>query len=189
MVKRLSLIALALVASTFPLEAAKQVLELDLDTTTVTFTLGSTLHTVDGIMHLKEGTIVFDLDSGEASGRVVFDAKLTETGNKKRDKKMHEKVLESGDFPEIVFTPETIEGALNESGGSDLTLGGTVSIHGSDHPGSLKARIEREGSLISATSALTIPYVERGMDDPSAFVFRADKKVEVSLQAHGILGG
>lgn len=189
MFKKPLLIALALVTITLPLEAAEQVLELDLDTTAVTFTLGSILHTVDGAMHLKEGTIRFDLESGEASGRVVIDAKLTETGNKKRDKKIHAKVLESGDFPEIVFTPETIEGAMAESGGSDLTLSGTVSIHGSDHPVTLKARVEREGGSISATSTLTIPYVEWGMQDPSVFVLRTDKQVEVSLMVHGILGG
>ncbi len=127
MFKTVPLIVLALVAVTFPLEAVEQVLELDLETTAVTFTLGSTLHTIDGILHLRQGAIVFDLESGEASGRVVFDARLTETGNKKRDKKMHAKVLESGNFPEIVFIPETIEGALAESGGSDLSLSGTVS--------------------------------------------------------------
>jgi len=188
MFKKLPFIVVTLFATAFPLEAAEQILELDLDTTAVTFTLGSTLHTVDGVLHLKEGRIVFDLDSGAASGRVVFDATLTETGNKKRDKKMHAKVLESGDFPDIVFTPETIEGTLNETGDSNLTLGGTVSIHGSDHPVTLKATVERKGGTISATSALTIPFVEWGMEDPSAFIFRADKQVEVSLRVQGILG-
>ena len=134
MSRRFLLIALTLFMAALPLEAAEQRLELDLDTTAVTFTLGSTLHTVDGIMHLKEGTVLFDLESGEASGQVVFNAILTETGNRKRDKKMHAKVLESDTFPVIVFTPEAIEGALTESGGSDLTLRGTVSMHGSDHP-------------------------------------------------------
>jgi len=79
MFKKLLLIALALVAITLPLQAAEQRLELDLEATAVTFTLGSTMHTVEGIMHLSEGVIVFDLDNGEASGRVVFDATKTET--------------------------------------------------------------------------------------------------------------
>jgi len=79
MFKKYLVIALALVALTLPLEAAEQKLELDLEATAVTFTLGSTMHTVEGILHLSEGTIVFDLESGEASGRVVFDATMTET--------------------------------------------------------------------------------------------------------------
>ena len=187
MFKNFLLITLALVAMTLPLEAAEQRLKLDLEATAVTFTLGSTMHTVDGIMHLSEGTIIFDLENGEASGRVVFDATMTETGNKKRDKKMHKKVLESVAFPEIVFMPEAIEGALAENGASELTLRGTVSIHGSEHPVALKARVEREGKKISATSALTIPFVKWGMHDPSFFVLRTDKAVEVSLQIHGIL--
>ncbi len=187
MFKKILLGALALVIITFSAEAAEQRLELDLETTAVTFTLGSTMHTVDGIMHLSEGTILFNLESGEASGRVVFDATLTETGNKKRDKKMHKKVLGSGAFPEIVFIPEAIEGALGESGSSDLTLRGTVSIHGSKHPVTLKAKVEREGTNIAATSSLTIPFVEWGMHDPSVFVFRTDKAVEVSVQIRGTL--
>jgi hypothetical protein len=70
MVKKLPLIALALIASTFPLEATKQVFELNPDTSAVIFTLGSTLHTVDGIMRLEEGVIHFDLESGEVSLQV-----------------------------------------------------------------------------------------------------------------------
>ena len=70
MVKKLPLIALALIASTFPLEAAKQVLVLNPDTSAVIFTLGSTPHTVDGITHPEEGVIRFDLESGEVSQQV-----------------------------------------------------------------------------------------------------------------------
>lgn len=187
MFTKILLIALTLITTTLPLEAAEQRLELDLDSTAVTFTLGSTMHTVEGIMHLSEGTILFDLENGSASGRVVFNATLTETGNAKRDKKMHKKVLESNAFPEIIFTPETIEGALTENGSNDLTLRGTVSIHGSKHQVTLKAQVTREGQEISAASALTIPFVDWGMHDPSVFVFRTDKSVEVSLQIHGTL--
>jgi len=34
----------------------------------------------------------------------VFDATRAETGNQGRDRKMHEEVLESARYPEIVFT-------------------------------------------------------------------------------------
>ncbi len=187
MFKKILLLALTLVTITLPLEAAEQKLELDLEATAVTFTLGSTMHTVDGIMHLSEGTVVFDLESGEASGRMVFDAPMTETGNEKRDKKMHKKVLESAVFPEIIFTPELIEGTLAENDSNELTLRGMVSIHGSEHPITLKAKVDRTGQKISATSSLTIPFVEWGMHDPSVFVFRTDKAVEVSLEIRGTL--
>ena len=187
MFKKLLMTALTLLTAALPLAAAEQTLNLDLDTTAVTFTLGGTMHTVEGIMHLKEGVIRFDLESGQASGSVVFDATLTETGNAKRDKKMHKKVLESGTFAQIIFTPNAVEGGLAENGGSDLTLRGSLSIHGSDHPVTLVARVDRQGDTIAATSTLSIPFVEWGMHDPSVFVLRTDKIVEVSLEVHGTL--
>ncbi len=187
MFRRTLVATLALVAIQLPVVAAEQVLSLDLETSVATFELGSTLHTVHGTLHLEKGTIVFDLDSGKASGQVVFDATLTRTGNAKRDEKMHTKVLESVAFPEIVFRPETVEGSLAESGSSDLTLRGTVSILGAEHAVTLEARVEREGAAITIVSGLTIPFVEWGIHDPSVFVFRTDKKVEVSLELHGTL--
>jgi len=65
MVKRLSLIVPALTASGFPLEAATRVLELNPEMSAVVFTVGSTLHTVEGTTYSEEGFIRFDLERGE----------------------------------------------------------------------------------------------------------------------------
>ncbi len=189
MFKNILSITLTLIALAFSVEATEQRLDLDLEATAVTFTLGSTMHTVEGILHLSEGAIVFDLEKGDASGRVVFDATATETGNEKRDRKMHKKVLESTTFPEIIFTPDAVEGTLAENGNSDLVLHGTVSIHGSTHPVTLEAQINRQGATVSADATLVIPFVEWGMHDPSVFVFRTDKEVKISLKIYGTLAG
>ncbi len=169
-------------------EPADQTLRIDHERTNVTFTLGATGHTVHGTMHLSEATIHFDLETGAASGRVVFLAARTETGKMKRDKKMYKKVLESEQYPEIVFTPESISGALPDGGGaSEIELSGIVSIHGSTHPVVLVAQVERTGQTITSTSGLTVPYVAWGMEDPSVFVMRTDKEVEVTIEIEGIL--
>ncbi len=171
-------------------EPADQTLNIDLESSSISFTLGATGHTVHGTMHLGEGVIQFDIEAGTASGRVVFDATLTETGKEKRDKKMHQKVLESEQFPEIVFTPEAITGALPEGDGeSTIELSGTLSIRGSDHAVVLEAQVERTDNQISSTSSLTVPYVAWGMKDPSVFVLRTDKEVEVTIEIQGILEG
>jgi polyisoprenoid-binding protein YceI len=143
------------------------------------------LHTVDGRLVLTGGEIRFDPATGVASGEVVFDARATETGNADRDQKMHRKVLESELFPEIVFTAESLNGAIPASGEGEVVLAGTVAVHGISRPISMTARITRNGDRIRATAAVPIPYVAWGMKDPSVLVLRVAKEVNVSIDVEG----
>lgn len=187
MARKLWMGALILAGSLNLATAAERTLALNPAATHVTFTLGSTLHTVHGTMHLLEGVIVFDDETGTASGQVVIDATSAETGNKKRDKKMHGEVLESDAFPTIVFTPNGVERRLVNAGSGPLTLVGSVSVHGSDHPVRLDATVNRDGDAVTADFDLPIPFVEWGMEDPSVFVFRTDKDVLVHVELEGML--
>jgi len=186
MIQSVRLLALALLAAAAPPIAA-ETLFIEPEKTTVSFSLGATMHTVHGELFVESGEIRFDLESGEASGEVSLNARRTHTGNAKRDKKMHSTVLESERFPEIVFTPVGVEGQLKESGRSGITLLGRVAIHGAEHPLTLAAEIEREGGVISASVSFVVPYVEWGMKDPSAFMLRVAKEVEVKVELEGRL--
>ena len=187
MLRRILVIILACCGVAPPALAAEQVLRLDPGTTTVTFSLGSTLHTVHGELALDEGAIVFDQETGKASGRVVIDAASALTGNKKRDKKMHTKVLESEEFPEIVFTPQEVQGRLVASGSGPITLDGTIILHGEEHPISIRAEVARQGDQLTATFEVPVPFVEWGLQDPSVFLLRTDKVVVVEVAARGTL--
>jgi len=178
---------LVLGATSAPLGASEQVLRLDPDATSVAFSLKSTLHTVHGEFTLDEGVIIFDDEIGKAGGRVVIDATSGLTGNAKRDRKMHTKVLESEEFPEIVFTPEAMEGRLVASGSGPITLRGTVTLVGENHPISIDAQVARQGNEVTAAFAIPVPFVEWGLQDPSVFVLRTDKVVSVEVTAHGTL--
>ena len=68
-----------------------------------------------------------------------------------------------------------------------MRLAGTVSIHGSDHPVELVATVRRDGDRIVADAPLVVPYVAWGMHDPSVFVLRVAKQVEVRIHAVGTL--
>ena len=57
-----------------------------------------------------------------------------------------------------------------------------MSIHGATHPVTLVARVERDGADITASSSLTVPYVAWGLEDPSVFVLRVAKEVEVQVK-------
>ena len=178
------LIALAVLAA-LPARAAQQHLTVDPETTKVTFTLGATGHDVEGSMTVAEGWLELDPETGAAGGKITLDARLAETGNKKRDGKMHKEVLESEQFPWITFEPHRVTGQMNAEGTSEVQIEGTLSIHGAEHEATLPASITTAGGHWTATTHLSVPFVEWGMKDPSFFVLRVDKVVEVTVSAAG----
>src|ERR1700686_2361186 len=107
----LLLLALALAAAGASSVAAQDLtLELDPAHTTIRFTLGDVLHTVNGTFKLKSGTIHFNPGTGTASGSVVVDVTSGDTGSNARDRKMHKEILESAKYPEATFTPTKVSG-------------------------------------------------------------------------------
>lgn len=176
-----------LALAALPIAAVEQVLTLDPAETSVSFHLGATGHDVEGAFQLLDGEIRFDTDTGAAQGQIHIDAAHAETGNKKRDKAMHKKVLESDKYPTFLFRAERIEGSLADSGSGELQLHGILSIHGSDHPLTLPALIEVDGDRLKATMSFSIPYVDWGMKDPSWLMLRVAKEVEVTIAAEGRL--
>src|SRR4030095_6966973 len=87
-------------------------------------------HTVNGSIQAKHGTVTFDTETGNASGRIVMDATSANTGNGRRDRKMHEKILESRRLPDLTFDVHHVGGAIHRTGKSDLQLEGTLDFHG-----------------------------------------------------------
>jgi polyisoprenoid-binding protein YceI len=173
-----------------PLAAETLTFTLDPQATTIEFGFGATLHSVEGSLRAKEGKIDFDPATGQADGRIVIDATSAQTGNSRRDAKMHEKILESSKYPEMIYTVERISGTLNRTGRSDIELHGTLDMHGVkrslDLVGTVKADGDR-GDRIAAVGRVTISYLEWGMIDPSFFILRVEKQVHVEVKASGHL--
>ncbi len=172
-----------LLAAALPVTTAT--LRLEPSSTTIQFTLGATMHEVEGTFELTGGEITFDRTTGEASGRIVVSALAGDTANKKRDKKMHNKVLESATYPEIVFVVHRLDGTLQPQGESEITLQGTIDLHGTPHELAIPAVVRIEGDRLSGTAQFTIPFVEWGLNDPSVFIFRVKKEVQVTLDLNG----
>lgn len=185
--------------------------ELDAGASRVQFTLGAFLHKVEGSFRVTRGEIRFDPETGRASGRVVVDATSGDTGNEKRDRDMHSKVLESEHYPEIVLEVREVrdDAGASESGQEaqgkqedalpggvpgQLILEGTLSLHGGEHEVSIPVRISpaeasgaEEALQLKATGTFRVPYVEWGLEDPSTFFLRVEKHVDVSVHAEGLL--
>jgi polyisoprenoid-binding protein YceI len=162
-------------------------LELVAAQTRISFTLGATLHTVDGTFKLKRGTIRFDPATGAASGTVVVDATSAESGNKGRDRKLHKEILESASYPEITFTPDRVQGHVALEGRSQVEIHGVFKLHGSEHPMTLAAVVEVAGDQLTATTHFAVSYVEWGLRNPSTFLLRVSGKVDIDIRAVGRL--
>jgi polyisoprenoid-binding protein YceI len=175
---------LILVICTFPLAAAETI-ELDPARTTISFTLADILHTVHGTFKLKHGSMQFDATTGKASGEIVVDVASGNSGGAARDKRMHKEVLESARFPDAVFTPDRVSGALASHGESQLDVHGVFEIHGASHDITLHFRALVQSGEITTSTQFDIPYVEWGMKRPGNFLLKVGDKVEMDIHATG----
>jgi polyisoprenoid-binding protein YceI len=159
--------------------------QLDPAQSKIEFTLGSTLHTVEGKFKLKSGSIRYNPMSGKMSGSIIVDATSGESGNEGRDRKMHREILESGKFPVIAFAPNEGKGEFNPKSPSKLEVSGQFSLHGLDHEITLPIEIQPNGRRLSLSTHITIPYIKWGLKNPSTFILRASDKVEIDIHAVG----
>lgn len=179
-----SLCAAALLAAP-SLRAQGSVVRVDPAQTKIEFSLGSTLHTVHGTFTLKSSSIQYDAASGGISGSIVVDAMSGESGNTGRDQRMHREILESAKYPDIVFTPAQIKGAVARSGPSNVEVSGKFRLHGQDHDVMLPVAITADGPNLQLSMHFVIPYIQWGLKNPSTFVLRASDKVEIEIHAAG----
>jgi polyisoprenoid-binding protein YceI len=161
---------------------------LDPTQTEIRWKLGADLHTVDGTFKLKSGEFLFNPATDIAEGQILVDATTGESGNAARDKRMHDEVLESNRYPAIFFHPTHIQGGFKSGDGKQELVGeGTFNIHGADHPMELPVKVEIAGDKVTATARFTVPYVAWGMKNPSKFLLRVSKQVEIEVIAKGTI--
>lgn len=165
--------------------AQQATLQLDPSKTTVKFTLDAALHTVHGTFQTKQSALQFDPVSRQISGQIIVDAKSGQTGNGMRDRKMNNDVLESNQYPEIVFRPSRIDGAVMNPGESSVTIHGMFNIHGSDREIVVPAQVKMDADHWTATAHFTIPYASWGIKNPSTLFLRVSDSVEIDLATSG----
>jgi len=160
------------------------ILHFDPAHTQIRWTLADVLHTVHGTFQLKGGLVSFTPATGAAEGELLVDLDSGNSGNSARDHKMKKDVLETPTYPEAIFHPEKVSGTLRSGATQQVTVDGTFTIHGHDHP----LRMIVSAQMTHATHAhltthFTIPYVQWGMKDPSTFVLRVGKQVSIDVTA------
>jgi polyisoprenoid-binding protein YceI len=161
--------------------------ELDPAQSHVDFLLSSVAHTVHGAFHLKNGFLRFDAQNGGASGQLTVDATTGESGNKGRDRKMHQQVLESATYPDITFQPQHVIGKIAGAGASQMEIQGLMTMHGQTHAMTATGPVQINGEQVSADLRFVVPYQQWGMKNPSMLFLRVSDKVEITVHAVGRL--
>jgi polyisoprenoid-binding protein YceI len=184
---RVGLAALVALALAAPAAAEPFRLVLDPAATEIRFTLGARLHTVRGRFALAAGEIAFDPETREAAGEIRVDARSGDTGIDRRDRVMHEEVLDSARHPLLALRAERI--VVSERGADTLTgrLFGRFEVRGVSHPLALDFEGAREGERATVRVRFDVPWVAWGLPDPSNALLAVDDVLSVEVEASGSL--
>ncbi len=167
--------------------AQQQTFHVNPETSQVTFTLGGSGHHVQGTFHVQSGSIEFDRIAQKISGSVVVAASSGNSGEPSRDKKMKSDVLETGRFDQVTFAPSSYQGTIAPSGDSTIQVSGTFTLHGTPHDITVPMQIHIAGTDLAAKGHFTVPYVKWGLKDPSIFILKVAKEVDIDLTLNGQL--
>jgi polyisoprenoid-binding protein YceI len=97
-------------------------------------------------------------------------------------RRMHKEILESQRYPEAVFMPDRVDGKLPAQDQSQIDVHGIFKIHGADHELTLHFQVERAGGQHIVSTHFMIPYVEWGMKNPSNFLLKVDRTVDIDIK-------
>ncbi len=164
-------------------------MNLDPAASEIRWKLTGNAHDTHGTFRLKGGQLTFDPATGEAQGELLVDLVTGKSGDASRDSKMQTDVLESAKYPQAIFHPTKITGAVKSGATETVTAEGTFTIHGADHPLKVEIQVKVDGSRATATTHFSVPYVAWGMKDPSTFLLRVGKEVNVDVVAQGTIDG
>src|SRR5260370_39486983 len=174
-------------AERIPASAQEVIIDLDPSKSTVQFALSAVLHTVHGTFKVKGGTVHWEIATGKTSGQIVVDVKSGYTGVAAHDRQMHEAVLESGRFPEAIFSPDRVTGQVSMEGESQVDVHGILRIHGQAHEVTFHGKVNLQDDRATASAKFVMPYVRWGMKDPSTCVLRVNDNVDLEMSLTGII--
>src|SRR3569833_850992 len=137
-----------------------QTFAIDPGASSVAFGLTGTGHEVHGTFHVASGSIQFDRSAPKMSGTVVVSAVSGDSGDKGRDKNMHQKVLETDRFSDVTFQPQSYTGTIAPTGDSTIQVSGIFTLHGTPHDLVVPMQVHIEGQNLTAKGSFVVPYVK-----------------------------
>jgi polyisoprenoid-binding protein YceI len=181
---RFALIAASLLfaSSAFP---QHQNFTVDPNASQVAWALGGNGHHVTGTFHVQSGTVEFDRTAHTISGSIVVAAGSGNSGETSRDKKMNKDVLDVEHYSEITFAPQKFDGPIAPTGDSTIQVTGTFTLHGTPHDLTVPMQIRIDAGALTAKTHFVVPYVKWGLKDPSVFILKVAKEVDIDLTLTG----
>jgi polyisoprenoid-binding protein YceI len=167
--------------------AQSETLTIDPARSDVKMTLNTNHEVVHGTFHVQSGAIRFDRTAHRISGSIVVAAGSGQTGNGTRDKRMNKEVLKTEQYTTVTFEPKSYTGTIPANGDATLQVTGSFTLLGTPHELTLPLVIHCEGSAVTAKAHFSVPYVQWGLKDPSLFIWKADKQVDLDLSLNGQL--
>jgi polyisoprenoid-binding protein YceI len=121
--------------------------------------------------------------------RVAADAAAMTTGNSSRDRKMHEKTLDTARYPQIVFESRRIEADLARfRPGEHLTVevAGDLTVHGRVAPVRVPVDVfvHQQYAILAGTFA--VGWKQFGLPDPSFSIITVREPVRVSFRLKAV---
>jgi len=159
---------------------------------TLRWELPATLHTVQGRVPTFQGTVDAE-PAGEGKwtirGRIAVAADGMVTGNKRRDRTMREKVLETGKFPEIVFETTSVEadlGKLQPGQNFSAQVVGELTAHGKALAVLLPVDVYVFADHVVLSGSFPLHWKQYGMNDPSFGVVKVKEPMTVSFRLRAV---
>lgn len=78
-------------------------------------------------------------------------------------------------------------GSIASSGDSTMQVTGVFTLRGTPHDLTVPMQVHVDGARLSATGKFVVPYVKWGLKDPSVFILKVAKDVEIEISLSGTL--
>jgi len=148
-------------------QVQNDVVQLDPAHTNIDFTLLGNLHTTHGRFTLKSGIIRIDPGTANAAGEIAIATASEDSSEHLRDAIIKNAVLDTEHYPEIIFTPQRIQGIRDSQGNFYGQITGLMQVHGGLHQITVQVQGRLFADEITADCNFLVPYVEWGVESPN----------------------
>jgi hypothetical protein len=100
---------------------------------------------------------------------------------------MTNEVLDSPHFADVSFVPRSYQGTIAPTSDSTIQVIGIFTLHGAAHDLTVPMQIHIDGANCTAKTHFIVPYIKRGLKDPSVFILKVAKEADVNLTLVGQL--
>lgn len=157
----------------------------------------------------RQGFVVATGETGEVSGRIVFDADggivadessiavqaaTLATDSDRRDRYVRNRTLQTEQYPEIVFRPTSVDGLpaplTDAQGAIDFTISGDLTIRDQTRPITWDAAADfaAGGAEITGLASTEFTFEDFAMDKPSvAIVLSVEDTIRLEIEFVGSL--